>query len=63
MPKVAGTYQAVIRIKLAVREGHAESKQEAIRDTLLDLGSREDRTTFEDWVKTGMEIELKPTAS
>lgn len=63
IPKIAGTYQAVIRVKIVAVEQQAESKQEAIRLMLLDLGSRKDRTSFEDWVNGGMETELKTTLS
>ena len=58
MPKVAGWYRAIVREKLAVAEGKAESKEAAIRGMLIELASREDRSDFERWVNGGMEIEL-----
>ena len=63
MPKVAGTYHAVVRVKKVVAKTESESKEAAIRAMLIMLASQEDRTDFEDWVNGGMEIELVPTAS
>jgi len=58
MPKVAGRYQAVERVKRIVLQVDAESKQDAIRMILLALAEPEDRSDFEAWVTSGMEIEL-----
>ena len=58
MPKVAGTYRAVVRVKRQVFSVPAESKQDAIRKTLLHLASLEDSTDFIAWVNGGMEIEV-----
>lgn len=58
MPKIAGTYRAIVREKREVYSVPAESKEAAIRKTLLALSKDEDRMSFEAWVLGGMEIEL-----
>lgn len=58
MPKVAGTYRAVVRVKKIVAKTPAESKQDAIRIMLLGLAHNEDQTDFTQWVEGGMEVEL-----
>ena len=63
MPKVAGKYQAVVRVKMIVYTASAESKEAAIRIMLINLAAEDDRTDFADWVNGGMEIQLAPTLS
>jgi len=58
MPKVAGTYAAVVSVKRTITAVDAESKEAAIRMMLLEIANYEDRQDFRDWVNGGMQVEL-----